>query len=440
MTLTGLAFMLLFFALLGLALFKDPIYGLVAYVADFYIHPPSRWWGATLPDLRWSLLAAVVTLLAIWIRMPPEVKRQAWYSTAPAKILMLFVAWFWIGWFWALDREQHVPAAIMLTKYIAIYYAIYRIINTQERITFFLLLHLAGCFYLGFLGWTSNNDGRLDGVGGPGINDASTLGMQLGTGVIAGTILLLHLKGWQRWFCFVALAFAMNTIILTGSRGAFVGIVAAGLILNYLRPKAYQRAFYACAVVGVLLFGYLANDSFWERMGTMSAAVDDSQQMDGSAESRVEMLRAQLEMWKRYPFGSGHRGSEYLSAQYLEQKYLTAGGARSSHNGFMTIAVEQGIPGIILFIAVLWWTATKLRRMKLEFLDPERASLAVQSAAIGGALTVILAAGMFADFTKCEVQFWMMALLASLTQFLEKQPSGVRSSYRAVEPTRATKA
>ena len=56
MSLTGLAFLLAFAAGIGLAVMRHPLFGLYTYIAVFYLHPPSRWWGETLPDLRWSLL------------------------------------------------------------------------------------------------------------------------------------------------------------------------------------------------------------------------------------------------------------------------------------------------------------------------------------------------------------------------------------------------
>jgi O-antigen ligase len=99
---------------------------------------------------------------------------------------------------------------------------------------------------------------------------------------------------------------------------------------------------------------------------------------------------------------------------------LTAGGARSSHNVFLTVLVEQGIPGAVLFLGFIYWTTKALRRLKAETATrtptEEQKTRAVQAAAVGGALTIVLAAGMFADFSKCEVQIWMIALLAALLQ------------------------
>jgi len=64
MSLTGLAVLLAYLGGLGLALFRHPRYGVYTYLAVYYLDPPSRWWSAFLPDMRWSLVAGVVALLA----------------------------------------------------------------------------------------------------------------------------------------------------------------------------------------------------------------------------------------------------------------------------------------------------------------------------------------------------------------------------------------
>ena len=422
MTLTGLIFLFGFLGLLGMALVRNPIYGLYAYVADFYLHPPSRWWGHFLPDLRWSMLAAMVTLTAIWIhssRMPQ--RRLAWYATPAAKLMIAFTIWFWIGTLWALDKSVHIPTGVFLTKYLLVFYMVYRLVDTPAKVTNFLLLHVAGCLYLGMLAYGSDPSSRLDGVGGPGIDDSNTLSMHLATGVVAGAMLVMHLKDWRRYFCIVALAFAMNAIVLTGSRGAFLALIAGGLVLYYLRPVAYKRMFYVFAVLGIALFLRMASTQFWQRMDTVSvAASGDAQAMDTSALSRIAMAKAQFQMFKAYPMGAGHRGSEVLSPKYLAAQFMTSAGVRSSHNVFLTTLVEQGIPGVILWFGFIGWTGASLRRLKRETATPnptdEQKTRAVHAAAIGGALTVVLVAGVFADFSKCEVQIWMIALLASLVQ------------------------
>ena len=75
---------------------------------------------------------------------------------------------------------------------------------------------------------------------------------------------------------------------------------------------------------------------------------------------------------------------------------------------------------MVIFVMIIVRTGRKLRELKRITATPnptpEQNTLAVHAAAVGAALTVVLIGGMFADFSKCEVQIWMIALLAALTQ------------------------
>ncbi|MGH8179159.1 MAG: O-antigen ligase family protein, partial [Steroidobacter sp.] len=432
MSLTGIAFALAFFAGLGMAFARHPVYGLYTYVAVFYLHPPSRWWGASLPDLRWSLLAAAVTLIAT-MGLSRDESRAPWYSTTPAKILIVFTVWVWLQSFWALSPEQHRELAILYTKYLLLFYLIYRLIETPEQLRTFLLVNLAGCAYLGWLGYSTPVSGRLEGVGGPGINEANALAMQLGTAVMMGAMMVLSERKWRLWFALGAMPFIVNTIVLAGSRGAFLAIVVGGAVLWYLKPWAHRRLFYGLAALGLVLVGMLAHETFWERMGTMKAGVNEAEQMDTSAESRIALVKAQWAMAKRYPLGTGHRGTEVLSPMYLDQKYMSRitnpsdTGRRSSHNTFMSALVEQGIPGAVLFIALwLWWVKAVFRIKKMSrSLSP---SLGALCAGVAAAFAVVLVAGLFVDYLKAEVQIWLLILLTCLLHFAQVEIAAPQTS------------
>ena len=361
------------------------------------------------------MLAAAVTIVAA-LRYRPDIHRASWISNTPAKLLLAYTVWLWIQTLWALDPVQHNEAAWMFTKYVAVSYVVYHLVDTPQKVRSLLLVHLAGCLYLGLVAYGSNVSGRLDGVGGPGIDDASTLGMQMSTGVVAAAMLMLVERRWWWAFCGIAAMFATNTLVLTGSRGAFVALVASGLVLAYLHPKSYHKKFLVYASIAVLGFGALASQQFWERMQTLGVVVNQNQELEGSAESRIVMAKAQLEMAKSYPFGNGHRGTEFLSAQYLDPKWLSAGGGRSSHNTFLTALVEQGIPGAILYIAFVAWGWRSVRRLKRLSRTGELIELTVYGAAAAAGLTIVLVAGIFEDLLKTEVQIWLAALLCAIFQ------------------------
>ena len=423
MGITGIVFTLGFFATLVMSFTRHPRYGLYAYLAAFYVHPPSRWWGASLPDLRWSLLAAAVTLIALW-KAKAKDERISWSSTTPGKTLILFTIWIWIQSAWALDSQMHSELAVLYTKYIVLFYLIYKICDSPEEIERFLLAHVVGCFYLGYLAFSQPVSGRLEGVGGPGIDEANALAMQLATAVMCGAMFVLSDRGPKLYVSIFSMAFILNGIVLCGSRGAFLSVIAGGLVLHFMKPKAHRVLFYALSTLGLMLFLIVANESFWQRISTIGAAVNHDEQMDNSAESRFVIVEAQTRMAAKYPMGTGHRGTEILSREYIDEKYLTkradgTPGARASHNTFMTALVEQGIPGAIVFVIFTWWSikaARQLKRASLDFPPKTIASIA----AISGALMVVLIAGIFVDYLKAEVQIWLFALLASMHSYVFK--------------------
>jgi O-antigen ligase len=438
MSLTGLAFAAAFFGAMGLALFRHPLFGLYAYVAVFYLHPPSRWWGATLPDLRWALFAAIVTFIAT-LRLPKDNARESWASTPAAKLIIAYTIWLWIQMAWALDRTDQLDICILFTKYVILFYLIYRLIDTPQKATHFLMAHVLGCAYLGWLAFNARFSGRLEGVGGPGIDEANALAMQMGTGVAVAAMLMLGGRGWVRWACFLAMPFLLNTIVLSGSRGAFLALFGTGLALWYLKPRKHRKLFYAFAVLGVILFGMLASTVFLTRMDSIGAAARQDEEADRSAASRMVIIKAQWQMAKKYPFGAGHRGTAVLSTQYLDDFWLShtvvngrlVAGQRSSHNTFMSALVEQGIPGAVMWVWLWVWIAMALRRAKERGTDADATERATLAAAIGGGLAMVFVAGQFVDYLKVEIQLWLLVLLVVVLQL---QRSAVTEGAKAVAP------
>jgi hypothetical protein len=440
MSLTGLVFLLAYLSGLGLGLVYHPRYALYAYLAVFYLHPPSRWWGAFLPDLRWSLLAGIVAFLAT-LRLPPSKSPVKWTGTTPARLLIVFTAWMWIQNLWALAAPEHLEASILFTKYLLLFYIIYRVLDSLEEVRDVMLLHVMGCLYLGWLAYLAPSVGRLEGVGGPGIDEANALGMFASTGAICASMLILTERSWRRWLCVLAMPFILNTLVQSESRGSMLGLIAAGLVLYYLRPRGYRMQFYAYAAVGAGLFGYLAQDVFWDRMNTMRASIDDQTELDGSAENRVVLAKAQLQMFKAYPLGAGHRGTAELSPKYLEQKWLSASptgapAARSSHSTLMSALVEQGVPGIGIFSALMIWLARAISSLK-KCTRPDSTvdgRIVLYGASAAASLTLVFVAGVFTDYIKTEVQIWMFAILSLITMIYIPAAQGITKAPPAAKP------
>jgi O-antigen ligase len=417
MSLTAIAFLGAFIAVMGLALVRSPIYGLYGYVALFYLNPPSRWWGAELPDLRWALLAGIVTVVAA-LRLPPDPSRSSWLSETPAKLLCAFSLWLWVQQFWALLPEFHLFLATLYLKYAVLFFLIYRLVDSPQRLIGFLLVHFGGCVYLGWLAFNARFYGRLEGVGGPGIDEANALGMQMVTGILIGAMLILHFNGWRRLLMVCGMPLLLNTLVLTQSRSSFLALLAGSLVLWYLKPAMHRRLFYVFGALGLVLAASLAHETFWTRIHTVVEAAESIENVDHSAESRIVLFEAQLQMAHSHPLGAGHRGTLALSTRYLADEYLTylreEGGARgrSSHSTIMSILVEHGIPGMVIYLGFGLWYLRSVVRLRKMSAEPTATATSTFGAGLAAALAAVVVAGIFVDYVRAEVQIWCAALLA----------------------------
>jgi O-antigen ligase len=250
--------------------------------------------------------------------------------------------------------------------------------------------------------------------------------MHVATAAVAGAMLIFAMRDWRRYAALVSVPLILNIVVLTGSRGAFLALFMGGLTIYALRPRENTRLFYALAVLGLLGFGYVASESFWERMQTIESAVKEDEELDNSAAGRIAQIQAGIQMFGEHPFGVGHRGFAVLSPAYLDAAFLDESGGRASHNTFISTLVEQGVPGAILF-TLLWLWVLKSCVLARYWAVRKRPLLNVSLlAAVCAALIVVSVGGQFADFLKVEVQVWLLALLASLRAIESVPPDGRR--------------
>lgn len=433
MSTTALGFLGIYALGLFLAFFRHPIFGLGTYLWAFYMHPPTRWWGESLPDLRWSLMAALVTLIAT-ARMQSSV-RSSWHANWGARLLIMYTAWMWLQNVWAINSPispDHLEGCILYTKYVVLFYLIYRIVSDATTFELFAWGHIIGCFIFGWIAYGMPLSGRLENVGGPGMDDANILAMHQLTGLAFASFFFLGMRSKKRWVALAAIPFILNSIVQTTSRGAFLGMMGAGLAALFLGPRGKRLIVCGAIVLGGILFFRLSHELFWERMGTLMAT--EESQMEGSQRSRIELLRYGWEMVQDYPWGAGYHGHRALSPRYLPEHLLPATNpqlGRGAHNTFMAALVEQGYLGAILYIALQVWIFLSLFRLKPLDKGNPLPSLAIYRAALGTALIACFICGQFLNILYTEVQIWLIALLAVLKSlYHESVPTEVQATHQ----------
>jgi hypothetical protein len=444
-----IAFAVVFCVCIGLAFTRDARYGIFAYLWAFYLDPSIRWWGSAIQDFRWSLIAAVVTVVALAVPLnanqsgsadrtdssdstqPPRQGGRfrkllpppgappppAVWQSSGFLILAAYSGWMWVQSSWAVDPDMHALGRMAFTKFSIFYALLFLLLRDPKRMEFFAFAHVVGCLQWAFTSMSTEVSGRYDTFLGPGVDDSNMIGIHMITGLAIAGFLFLTKKGWTKWFAFATLPFILNTIILTASRSAQIGLVVAGLASVVFAPKSKRLAVGVCGALGLVLLLMLAqNEVFWDRAKTIEeSASGDERGMEASAASRWVIADANLRMARDYPFGAGYRGNEKLSAYYIPPEYLTAEtSTRSAHNTALAILVDNGIPGLILYVLMVGWVAVRLTALLLLDRHGLPTELGGYRAALGACLAAIFVGGQFINALRLEVGIWMIAMLSAL--------------------------
>jgi O-antigen ligase len=424
---TGVGFCLVFLTGCVLAFARHPIWGASLYVSTFFIGPQQHWWGqGVLAEVRWAYIAAVVTLLALLFTRKAKPQAIPLTRHTPFWLMVLFTCWLAIQYLWALDPQKHFVLLDYYVKFTIAMALIYRCVDSEESLKILLWTHFGCCFYLGWLAYSSYEGGRFEDFGGAGLSEANAAALALGSGVMVGAALLLAGKTREKLVVLGGIPFIINGIVTTISRSGSLALVIGGLVFNLFAPRKYARLVKVLSVPAVLLFLMLAGTAYWTRMSTLEQAGETVQGEDTGAD-RLEIIKAQFRMFKAYPMGCGSNCTAVLSPQYLSAQYLAWAPVgvqreRASHNTFVTMLVEHGVPGAMFYVAMLLWTLKAVWKLARTY----RTDTGFMTAVFPGVVAVlggIVVGDMFVSYARFEIRFWFLALLMAMLSIQARRVS-----------------
>jgi O-antigen ligase len=181
---------------------------------------------------------------------------------------------------------------------------------------------------------------------------------------------------WLRAGAAYVAAASLHVILLSESRGAYLGILAMGCLAAVLIPKNGKTilTFFLIAVLGMALAG----ESVRKEFATIFA-----DKLDDSAASRPRVWSAAYQTMMDYPLlGVGPNNFGVVSANYGVEE------GRAAHNLYLQVGADCGITGLTLLLllylrslkacfSLIHWSTEKMMAM-----DPVIA-IAVTGAFIG---------------------------------------------------------
>ncbi|HXG40689.1 MAG TPA: O-antigen ligase family protein [Candidatus Limnocylindrales bacterium] len=163
-----------------------------------------------------------------------------------------------------------------------------------------------------------------------------------------------HVRGRALRTAIVLLAaLAFLAVFLSLSRGSWLGaaVAVAGLAVVY--PRFVGRL----ALAGAVVFGILAAGPLAEVVERAPARLEQQQQIAG----RIVTNDAALRMIATRPLtGFGYGNFERFDEQFkrrIGDIPLEEGEGGSAHNTYLALAAENGLPGLLLYLAPAGWLA-----------------------------------------------------------------------------------
>lgn len=390
------------FLAVPLALFA-PFTGLISYVGIAYVRP-HEW--AYMPNAPVSLAVAVATLVGYAIF---ELTRRA-PQLVPNALLLLLWAQISLATLFAHSTALAQGKWIEFTKTILIALLMTAMVDSEKRVRW-LLLGTVGA--IGFLAFRSNIGILLAGgqtrIFGPGgaFEDNNDYALLLN---VAAPIAFYVARGetnrWLKRICYALSGMMMVTVLFTLSRGGFLGlcVIALGLAA---KSRYKVSGLLAVVLIGSITFALLPN-RIAERVGSIRTASE----MDQSAQMRFDSWWVSLQIIGDHPLlGVGPRNMLGLYSRYLQTENI-----RVAHNSFLQMAVDAGLPALLMFLGVIVLSFLRLRRARhvMKARAPD-SRLIAYSHGLEIALMAYFVSGNFLSRHDLELVYEVFALATSFS-------------------------
>ena len=214
----------------------------------------------------------------------------------------------------------------------------------------------------------------------------------------------------------VSLLLMVSALFQTASRGAFITFLVAGAVsLWHFGIKGRRLYLIGAAALIAIIIGIVAGGQLKDRLLAMSGeGLDTGSQSSayGSYEQRRILISRSLEGIEHYPIlGIGlHNFSTY------------SGVWRDVHVTYLQIAVEGGIPCLILYLMFFGRGFSNLRRLR-RMGDPD-SEVKLFAGALHSSLVGFLVGALFAPEAYQYFPYFAVAYTAVLVAIEQEQRSG----------------
>jgi O-antigen ligase len=411
-----------FFCVACAASLVNPIWGVVNYMVVYQTDPTTTWWGKPAAELgiRFSLVAAAFTILGLFTgksHVPRAPYSLTWWHAGLAGLFGLAVMNMFLGAEYGASAEH---AFNKMWKVLLFAVILAHLAASRQNFNIILWTLVTGCAYIGFTAYTAPEDafvlGRLNQLGATDFSTTSGAAAFLAAMLPLIGVAFLCTESWcARGLAAAAGALAVNAVILCRTRGAFLGLLLGLLVAFLAAPRARRFRIHVLLIAGAAATFALTDENFWIRMNTLTSS--ESLEEDPAAMSRKEIWLASVHILADHPFGVGLGNFNEVIGDYAPQHK-----GRSAHNSVIVVFVELGIPGGMIFLALVAGALHYLRgvaRLADQTSDP----LTTRYMAYGLLISLVtyFVASLGTQRFDCESYWWVLILPLSLFRLVHAE-------------------
>jgi O-antigen ligase len=350
---------------------------------------------------------------------------QAVSFPAPVRWAMALVLWALITTFYAISSEAAYTAFIELLKALVIFFVVMNALRTPQQLRSYILM-----FLVAFLIWPARGTltnyvtgnryfGRAiwNGIySNPNDLAAITL-LVLGLTLAIATVKTQNPRVRRAAIVFVPVTILI--ILLTQSRGTFIGLLV-GFGPTILSRMRRRPTIAGPVLIVIVLAAALVPATAWHRFeGITSAgsaaptrnADQYSAVAEASAEQRLEILKNGWHIFTDHPLLGVGIGC-YNEAN---GRYSPTLGRRDAHNTYLSLAVEMGLPGLLLWLGLVGSVLAQVRRRRQSIEADDRT---IQIVWLERAIVGVLVAALFASYSGITIFYLLLGALWAATVVL----------------------
>jgi O-antigen ligase len=275
----------------------------------------------------------------------------------PHLMMVLFVVWVCLSYFWTIGPEETTEEMISYVQLIAMVLLIWAEAPKPEQQQRLMRAYIIGATVLA-VATVLTNEHSVVGVRQGAFNmNPNDIGLRIVLSVpMALYLAVVDKRPVWPWIYRASIVAASCGVFFTASRGGFVALIAAFLMvpltLKAWTPKQ-KLATVVLVIIGSLVAIRMVPQRAWTRLGETQSEITE-----GTMDARTVIWHAGLEAYYDHPFVGIGAGAFPIAVQ---QKTATAW---APHNTFLSVLVELGAIGFGIFAVMLFSMITAASRMQ----------------------------------------------------------------------------